>query len=775
MNMTIPRSLFWAVLLAVLALAASAVAQEKPAAFTDYGVGANVAESRGVVTTQTDDGRCLVIASALDQGPRGYVLVTDIDTGETKQHFCPEDVRQSAPYGSLMHSNGKFYTTQGSIFLEFDPGAGEWTFQAKGSPIGAAYIGFTESPDGKVWAGSVYETGLISFDPETRELKDHGRMDPKEKYINYLAADEAGWVYCGIGTARCNIIAYNPATGEKRQLVKEEDRITGSGNVYPTNDGAVCGVAVGQYYRLFEGQATAIEKADVPPRRDVGNIGWGAKTGSFPDGRRVRAYNMPDKWLEVEDTKTGETKRIEFEYEAGGVLITSLGLGPNGIVYGSTCHPMHLLALETNHGELRDYGAVTPVGGGNFCAIAAQGDIIVGAQYAAGALWLYDVNKPFTWGSDYQPSEGRITGAKLVEVAKEKCPGIAYNPNSRIAVFQTPKFDTVGRFPFTVPADGTSYVHAFPHNYPNNCLVKWLLDDEDTGKQFVPSAGKSGAAPMVVFGPLELAAGDHTLGAKTVEVEGSIPLMGLSALIVDTQQLGKVHFQNPRAVAQWKSDVCRPRTALAHPDGKHVMMAGYAGYGLCGGGIGIYNLETEEETLLTAEKDLLPGHSCITLKALPNGDLVGATAIGAPGGGHQVATAGELFIVDWKTKKITFHAAPPGESPNVISIQVTADGLVYGLTSKAIFFVFDPKTEEFTHSESFDEYGGVPRHALQIGPDGNLYAALSGAIVKITPSTLEHEKLADTPVGVTSGGPVVNGLLVFAHSSHVWSYKVPGL
>ena len=773
--MTIPHSSSLVVLVAILALAATATAQKGPPAFTDYGVGANVAECRGVVTTQTADGRCLAIASALDEGPISYVLVTDIDTGETKQHFCPEDVRQSPPYGSLMHSNGKFYTTQGGIFLEFDPAAGEWTFHANGSPIGGAYIGFTEAPDGKVWAGSVYQTGLISFDPKTRELKDHGRMDPKEKYTNYLAADEAGWIYSGIGTARCNIIAYNPATGEKRQLVKEEDRVTGSGNVYPTNDGAVCGVAVGQYYRLFEGQATPIEKADVPPRREVGNIGWGQRSGSFPDGRRVRSYNMPDKWLEVEDTKTGEVKRIEFEYEAGGVLITSLGLGPKGIVYGSTCHPMHLLALDTNNGELRDYGAVTPVGGGNFCAIAAQGDIIVGAQYSAGRLWLYDVNKPFTWASDYQPSEGHITGAKLVEVAKEKCPGIAYNPNSRIAVFQTREFDTVGYFPFTVPADGTYYLHAFPHYYSDGCVVKWLLDGEDTGKQFVPIAGKYGAAPMVVFGLLELTAGDHTLGAKTVEVEGSIPLMGLSALIVDTQQLDKVHFQNPRAVAQWHDDVCRPRTALAHPDGKHVMMAGYAGYGLCGGGIGIYNLETEEETLLTAEKDLLPSHSCITLKALSNGDLVGGTAIGAPGGGHQVATAAELFIVDWETKKLGFHAAPPDGATSIVSIQAPADGLVYGLTGKSTFFVFDPKTKEFTHSESFEEYGGVPRHALQIGPDGNLYAAMTGAIVKITPDTLEHVKLAATPTNVTSGGPVVNGLLVFAHSSHVWTYRIPGL
>ncbi len=783
MNMTIRRSSSLVVPAVILALATTAIAQEKPAGFTDYGVGAKVAECRGVFGTQTADGRCLVIANGLDTSPISYVLVTDIDTGETKQYFCPEDVPQSAPYGSLMHSNGKFYTTQGSIFLEFDPAAGEWTFQATGSPIGSAYIGFTEGPDGTVWAGSVYQTGLISFNPETRELKDHGRMDPKEKYLSHLAVDEAGWVYCGIGNARCNIVAYNPATSEKRQLVKEEDRVTGAGNVYPTNDGAVCGVVVGKHYRLFEGQATPIEKADVPPRREVGNIGWGAKTGSFPDGRRVRAYNLPDKWLEVYNPETDETKRIEFDYETEGVTITSLGLGPNGIVYGSTCHPMHMLKLDVNEQTLEDFGPIPRIGGGNMCAFACQGQYVVGASYGGGRLWLYDPNKPWNPAGDHVHIG--LSPQELIEVAEMEDGKVVYDGNNRVALIQGTKLGAEAHFKLNAPADGKYYLYIFPFRSPLYATAQFLLDGKEIGAPYEATNWAYNVVAMPPLGPVDLEAGEHRLTARIVDAQSGYEKyrtthlwFGIRAIEFTQQRLDKSiigYVRNPRVLAKWKRDICRPRTALAHPDGKHVMMAGYAGYGLCGGGIGIYNLQTDDELLLTAEEDLLPGHSCITLKALPNGDLVGGTAIGAPGGGHQVATAGELFILDWKTKKITFHAAPPGESTSVVSIQVTADGLVYGLTSKSIFFVFDPKTEEFTHSESFEEYGGVPRHALQIGPDGNLYAALTNAIVKIAPDTLEHEKLADTPVGVTSGGPVVNGLLVFAHSSHVWSYRVPCL
>ena len=744
--------------------------------FTDYGVGANVAESRGVVTTQTADGRCLVIANALDESPISYVLVTDIDTGETKQYFCPPDVRQSPPYGSLMHSNGKFYTTQGSIFLEFDPAAGEWTFQAKGSPIGGAYIGFTEGLDGTVWAGSVYQTGLISFNPETRELKDHGRMDPEEKYLNSLATDQAGWVYCGIGTARCNIVAYDPATGEKRSLIAEDQRVTGSGDVNPAADGTAYGMANNQYYLLNGGKATPVGRADMPTRRKVNNIGWGQRSGSFPDGRRLSTYNLSDKWLDIADPKTNENKRIEFDYQAGGVLITSLAEGPNGVVYGSTCHPMHLLALDSNTKTLQDMGPIPQVGGGNFCAIATQGDIVIGAQYSAGRLWAYDVTKP--WTAIRSRDTLRITAQDLMNASECKDGHWSYLAGHDIAFLCGDKFGAEGTFKIDAPEDGEYYLHIQPYRSGRYCTVQFLFDGKEIGEPYVATAENTQAGQVQIFGPMDLKAGEHRLAFRTLESKSQEPWFAVCSadLSHEKQEIQVVEeVANPRILGEWHRDICRPRTALAHPDGKHVMMAGYAGYGLCGGGIGIVNLETGEDTLLTADEDLLPSHSCITLKALPNGDLVGGTAIGAPGGGHIAATEAELFILDWQTKKIAFRTVPVPGSGSIVTIQVAEDGLVYGLSGSQTFFVFDPESKEIVHSESFAEYGGVPRHALQLGPDGKLYAIMGAAIVKITPGTFEHEKLADTPVHITAGGALANGLLVFASGSHVWSYQVPGL
>ena len=745
-------------------------------AFKDHGVGAKVAECRGVVTTRTKDGRCLVIANALDLSPVGYVLVTDIDSGETTQHFSPANIPQSAAYASLLASSGRFYTAQGSVLLELDPETREWTFHGKPSPHASCYLWFTEGPDGVVWGGSC-PTVLISFDPASRQMKDHGRLDPKEQYLSSLAVDDAGWVYGGIGTARCNIVAYDPATGEKRQLVKEEGRVHGTATVHATRDGAASGVAAGMAYRLHGGEATLIDKSAAAPKRETNSIYWGQKTGTFPDGRRLVSYDLPGKNLVVEDPKGGERRRVAFDYETEGVTITSLGEGPDGVVYGSTCHPMHLLALDTKDATLTDMGPIPKVGGGNFCAIACQGNQVMGAEYSAGCLWAYDVTKPWRPGGDKRTVQG-ISPAELV--ARGTCEGghFTHLKSHDLAFLCGDEFGARGHFRLDVPAAGEYFLHILPFRSGRYCTVQFSLDGKEVGEPYVAKSAESEVGELLVHGPMRLGAGGHRLTMEALPTEGQEPWCSLAAVALTRDRkdsLVVTEPANPRVLAQWHRDICRPRTALAHPDGKHVMMAGFAGYGLCGGGIGIVNLETGEDTLLAADKDLLSGHSCITLKALPNGDLVGGTSVSAPGGGHATATEAELFIVAWETRKLIFHTVPVPGDGNIISIHVPADGLVYGLSGGSTFFVFDPAARKVVHSESFGAYGGVPRHALQLGPDGRLYAMLSKAIVRITPGTFEHEKLVQTPVGITAGGAFVNGRLCFASGSHVWTYRVPGL
>ena len=744
--------------------------------FTDHGVGGRIAELRGLVATRASDGRNLVIATATDEGDTGYVLVTDIDSGQTRQVFCPTGVRQEDPFGALLASSGRFYHTQGPVLLEFDPVTSGWTFQGTPSPSVSVYLCFTEGPDGVIWAGGVYQSTLISFAPESRTMRDHGRMDPEEKYLQSLATDTSGWVYAGVGTARCNLVAYNPSTGEKTMLIPEQDRVHGSGHVYPGADGSAYGSAGAQMYRLTGGEAVRIEKADAAPRRRVLDLKYGGRLRDFPDGRGVVDYDLESRSVTIREASSGDIKRLPLEYETEGAMITSLAAGPGGVVYGSTCHPMHLFALATGTGALTDMGPIPAVGGGNFCAIARQGDVVIGAEYAGGRLWAYDVTKP--WHTGRKRVSLAATAAELIKGARIDHGHLSYLASHDIVFIHGDAWGAEAAFTLSVPVAGSYRLYAAPYQHHNYGTVQLLLDGTAIGQPYDANSRTTQAGEVQCYGPLTLAAGDHVLSVRMIETkaEGAQPFFGLCGLELTQEERrldAIVREPNPRALAQWHRDICRPRTALAYPDGVHVLMAGFAGYGLCGGGIGIYNLATGAEQLLTADKDLLPGHSCITLKALPNGDLVGGTSIAAPGGGHPTATEAELFILDWRTKKLLHHMVPvPGEG-NIISIQVHENGTVYGLTGNATLFVFDSVRREVVFSKRIAECGGVPRHALQLTPDGQLYAMFSEAIVRISPDTFEHRVLSSTPAKITAGGALVDGLLCFACGSHVWTYRLP--
>ena len=753
-----------------IGLCTVAAAQEP---FHDYGVGARVAECRGIATTQTADGRNLVIVNSLDLGPTGWILVTDIDSGQTRQFYYPESIRQSAPFGSLMSSNGKFYTAQGSVLVEFDPSSGEFTYNGRPAAT-SPYLSFTQDAEGLIWAGGCGAIHLVSFDPQTRETRDHGVMDPAEQYLSYLATDDRGWVYCGIGTARYNIVAYNPTTGEKRQLIDEAERALGTATVYPTVDGKACGIAGGKTLLLHDGTAQVVERAQIAAKANDGFFYWGQSTGTWPDGRAVKV-DLPSRYMEVTEAD-GSKRRIDLDYETEGASVTSLGAGPEDIVYASSCHPMHLLRLDTGERELVDLGPVPRVGGGNFCSITTQQGIVFGAQYAAGGLWYYDPLKPWNPGTAKR-QDLRLKSEDLLQAGRMTDGHFTHLKDLDALFFCGDKFGAEGTFTLRAAEAGTYSLYLLPLKSVRYCKVAFSLNGESLGEPYDARAMDTRPGEMLTYGPFDLEPGEHTFTVRLLEQEGQEPWFSLCSLDFTTEHLeAPVPIPtNPDMVAQWKEDICRPRAALAHPDGVHVLMAGFAGYGMCGGGVGIYNMDTGESQLLTAEEHLIPGHSTISLQALPNGDLVGGTSISAPGGGHTVAEEAELWIMDWESKAIIYRVVPVPGDGNINSMLAAPDGLVYGLSSSSTFFVFDPEARQIVHSESYKAYGAVPRHALHSGPDGMIYAMMSKAILRITPGTFAHEKLADAPVGIEAGGALVNGRLCFSHGSHVWTYDIPGL
>jgi hypothetical protein len=69
-------------------------------------------------------------------------------------------------------------------------------------------------------------------------------------------------------------------------------------------------------------------------------------------------------------------------------------------------------------------------------------------------------------------------------------------------------------------------------------------------------------------------------------------------------------------------------------------------------------------------------------------------------------------------------------------------------------------------------HGGLPRHTLVRGPDGDVYAAFSQAIVQIEPATFRCRKLADPPVAISAGAAIRQRRLYFSSASHLWSCRL---
>lgn len=756
--------------------------------FINHGIGANIAEARGAAVIQTKDGRQLILANAVDTGPTAYIVVINVNDGKSKSVYTRKGIGHgTGAFGSLMSSNGKFYTGRGNIFLEFDPVSMTWSYEHK-LPNGSYHImNITESENGRfVWAACYPNAMLVKFDTVSREFTSFGQLDPTEQYPGKMAFANDGWAYSGLGTSRANIVAFNTKTGEIKSVIDDSIRnLTGTAVVRQLTDGRIVGQVASRSFFLNGGNATPVPpKTKLPPYAATGTLYYGETNNMLPDGKVVQQLDFNEKNF-ILVNKDGTKRKVSFDYNSSGTEITSLVAGPNGILYASTAHPFRFVRFNPAEPDNKphDLGGNRIIDGGNMCALASLNNHLYGAEYAGGRLWDFDTNKPYSQSATRFPyTVLGLNGAELVNASLK-------NPTSRVKlladlnvafVITNGDDGAMADFALNAPADGSFYLKFAPYHYSTYCDVQYFFDGQPVGKPY--NASKPLPTPETLsYGPFNLKAGNHTFSLKLLNTPGRKQFCSLIAASLQTDP-NKPLLQkndetlNPVILAQWSKDICRPRACLAHPDKRHILYAGYANYGFCGGGIGIHDIQTGENTLLTADKDLLPAQSCVTLKALPNGDLIGGTDIAAPGGGKKTATTGEIFILDWKTRKIAWHGAPVPSSNCVWQLHVTPAGKVLGLARPCTFFVFDPESRKVILTKNWSKYGGIPGH-LSFIPDsesGRLFVLLTTTILQLDQNTFQESVVADKlPASAAVGGACVNGRLYYANTANIFSWKLP--
>ena len=358
----------------------------------DHGIPIPASQNRGSTLAVDGDGNRVILIWQM-MGSTKHQLVIFADTGETRQ--VPVE-----PFGgdnafSVWHSSRDlWYSAYGSHFYEFDPKTLSFTFGAE-TPSRCA-MSMHEDSDGVIWAALYPNAYLVSFNPDTRELVNHGQVNEETwgQYPTYMAIDEAGWVYVAIGNTLGQLVAFNPATQERRAYIAQEDRKQGIAKLFTGSDGQVYASVPNSdwgWHVMLAGEATPIEGEEPPVKPHPKRGSRSSVVRQFPDGSRIGNLDLEMRRFVLIEAD-GTEREVAFDYESPGIGVAVMYAGPDGRIYGSTAHPSKLFTYNPGNDQLIFY----PDGKVAFKSIRTQGKYLFGGHYSGGVFWLIDTTKPLT-------------------------------------------------------------------------------------------------------------------------------------------------------------------------------------------------------------------------------------------------------------------------------------------------------------------------------------------------------------------------------------------
>ncbi len=361
--------------------------------FSHHGVATPVSKDRGTVATIDGEGRNVVLVWLFDHRGGYALLMLDAETGKSEEIPVPFPPGGDCPYSSILSSGNKYYTHFNSHFAEFDPVERAFTFSTRTKPQMA--MGMTEDDNGVIWSVTYPNSGVVSFDPATRSFEDYGYVHEENwrQYQRYVAADDAGWVYFGIGSTASQVIAFDPISREAKAMVPESERVKGSGYVYRDMNGKVYGHGGGgkeDWYEFHKGVGTKITQPESMAKKPIITSSQSLFHTEFPDGQHLKACDLINRILVVEDPKTGESKKLPFDYTSEGAHIMGIAAAPDGTLCGGTAFPMRFFSYNPKSDTWINRKAY-----GQWNTVARQGDRFFAGGYGAGFLLEWDPAQPW--------------------------------------------------------------------------------------------------------------------------------------------------------------------------------------------------------------------------------------------------------------------------------------------------------------------------------------------------------------------------------------------
>ena len=408
--------------------------------FFDHGVATPNSNHRGVVATVDGNGRNVVLAWLFDHRGGYALLMIDAETGKSEQFPMPFPAGD-AVYSSILSSKNKFYTLFNSNFVEFDPVKRAFTFHKKSMPKMA--MAMTEDDLGNIWGVTYPNSGVVSFNPTTREFTDFGYLYKQNwrQYQRNMAADNSGWIYYGMGNTSSQIIAFDPVTRQVKPMLTEPERKRGSAYVYRDLDGKVYGKTLlnsEDWFEFYKGNRRKIGKHSSINSKSIITSSQNLFHRDFPDGKKIRNLDLMKRKLVVEDPKTGTEREVSFDYTSEGAIIMGVIASPDGTIAGGTTFPMRFFNYNPKTEKIINLEAF-----GQFNALACQGGRIYFGAYPQGALLEWNPSKPWVNTKKRAKTNPLFLASSSLETHRPHRI-LAYSDGNTIIMSGTPEYGYTG-------------------------------------------------------------------------------------------------------------------------------------------------------------------------------------------------------------------------------------------------------------------------------------------------------------------------------------------
>lgn len=412
--------------------------------FLDHGVSAPISNHRGIVCTVDGDGKNVVLAWLMHCYGGYAMLMVDAETGKAEQFPIPfKNEILDSPFASLLSSKNRFYTHYGNHFVEFDPVKRAFTFSHKTTP--QMSMGMAEDDNGVIWSVSYPGSAVCSYNPETKEFRDYGVVYKQDwpQYQRHVAADDAGWVYFGIGMTATQIVAFDPTTSSAKGMFADNERKQGgTALVYRNLDGKVYGQLQAaddaDWYELYKGEMKKIGKHTKNPKPVV-TSSQALYMKDFPDGKKLADLNLVERKITVVDPKASSTKTMDFDYTSEGAMIMSVAKASDGTICGGTAFPMRFFSYDPKTDRIINRPAY-----GQWNIVETHEDKWFVGGYPSGYLLEWDPAKPWKNTVKDDPAGNPVFHQQITPVVHRPHCLLPLADGSKVIMGGTPQYGYTG-------------------------------------------------------------------------------------------------------------------------------------------------------------------------------------------------------------------------------------------------------------------------------------------------------------------------------------------